>query len=325
MSAKTSDTTDREIVISRVVDAPRELVWEAMTNPQHIIHWWGPRGFSTTIEQMDVRPGGAWKQIMHGPDGANYPNSSTFHEVVKPERIVYSLGGGREGAPAHHFVSTWTFNEIAPNKTKVTIHMVFPTAVDRDKVVKEFGAIEGGKQTLERLSEYLPKLKTDDRDFVIERTFDAPRDLVFKAWTDPVHMAQWWGPRGFTNPICQLDVRPGSAWRIVMVSPDGEKHPAKGVYREIVPPERIVMTVDHSDLSDQWHDMINPDRDKSKPKPTIEAVTTVTFDDLAGKTKLTIRMRFESPAVRDSLLKIGMNQGWSQSLDRLGELLAKAK
>src|ERR1700678_444638 len=93
------NSADREIVISRVFDAPRELVWQAMTDPLHVIHWWGPRGFTTTIEEMNVRPGGVWKQVMHGPDGTDYPNKSIFTEVVKPERLVYAHGGGKKGGP----------------------------------------------------------------------------------------------------------------------------------------------------------------------------------------------------------------------------------
>jgi len=154
------ENAGREIVIARVVDAPRELVWQAMTSPEHVVHWWGPRGFTTTIEEMDVRPGGVWKHVMHGPDGANYPNKSVFTEVVKPERIVYSHGGEREGGPGAHFEATWTFDALDAGKTRVTIRMVFPSAADRDFVVREFGAIEGGKQTLERLAEHLPKIKS---------------------------------------------------------------------------------------------------------------------------------------------------------------------
>jgi uncharacterized protein YndB with AHSA1/START domain len=152
-----SGTADREIIITRVVDAPRELVWEAMTDPKQVIHWWGPRGFTTTIEHMDVRPGGTWKQVMHGPDGTDYPNEHIFKEVAKPNRLVYAHAGGRKGAARVNSEATWTFETVAPGKTKVTIHMVFPTAADRETVVKEYGAIEGGKQTLERLAEYLPK------------------------------------------------------------------------------------------------------------------------------------------------------------------------
>jgi uncharacterized protein YndB with AHSA1/START domain len=153
-----STTRDREIVISRVFDAPRDLVWEAWTNPKHVVNWWGPKGFTTTIQVMDVRPGGTWQHTMHGPDGTDYPNKSIFKEVVKPERIVYSHGGGRKGAPGVHFEATWTFDAEAPNKTKLTMRMVFASAGDRDTVVNEYGAIEGGKQTLARLEEYLAKI-----------------------------------------------------------------------------------------------------------------------------------------------------------------------
>ncbi len=129
-----------------------------MTNPKHVVNWWGPRGFSTTIEEMDFRVGGVWKHVMRGPDGVNYPNKSIFKEIVKPERIVYQHGGKRENGPGVSFVSTWTFEALAVDKTRVAIRMVFPAAAERDFVVKEFGAIEGGKQTLERLGEYLPKM-----------------------------------------------------------------------------------------------------------------------------------------------------------------------
>jgi uncharacterized protein YndB with AHSA1/START domain len=158
MTKNTTDTQDREIVITRVFDAPRDLVWQAMTDPRHVIHWWGPRGFSTTIEEMDVRPGGVWKHVMHGPDGADYPNKSVFTEVVKPERLVFAQGGGRRGAPGAHFTATWTFDVVTSGQTKVTIRMVFPSAADRDRIVKEYGAIEGGNQTLARLAEHLPKM-----------------------------------------------------------------------------------------------------------------------------------------------------------------------
>ena len=155
------ENAGREIVITREFAAPRELVWEAMTNPLHVVNWWGPRGVSTTIEEMDVRPGGVWKHVMHGPDGVNYPNKSIFKEVVKPERIIYSHGGGRENGPGASFVATWTFDAVETGKTKVTIRMVFPSAPDRNFVVKEFGAIEGGKQTLERLGEHLTKMSVE--------------------------------------------------------------------------------------------------------------------------------------------------------------------
>lgn len=153
-----ANTTDREIVIAREFDAPRELVWQAMTDPGHVVHWWGPRGFTTSIGEMDFRVGGEWKHVMRGPDGVNYPNHSVFTEIVTPERIVFQHGGRREGGPGVGFVSAWSFEKLAADKTRVTIRMVFPSSSERDRVVREFGAIEGGRQTLERLGEHLPTM-----------------------------------------------------------------------------------------------------------------------------------------------------------------------
>jgi uncharacterized protein YndB with AHSA1/START domain len=152
------ENLDREIFLFREFAAPRELVWEAMTNPKHVVNWWGPRGFTTTIEKMDFRVGGVWKHVMHGPDGANYPNKSIFKEIVKPEKIVYSHAGGKQGGRGASFISTWTFEEAGKNKTKVSIRHVFVSAERRDFVVKQYNAVEGGKQTLERFGEYLAKM-----------------------------------------------------------------------------------------------------------------------------------------------------------------------
>ncbi len=152
-----SSTADREIIVTRVFDAPRELVWEAWTDPRHVVHWWGPNGFTTTIEKMEVKPGGVWKLTMHGPDGTDYPNRSVFTEVVKPERICFSHGGGRKGDPAAQFEATWTFESLG-DQTRLTIHMLFPSAVKRDEVIKFYGALEGAHQTLARLAGYLPEI-----------------------------------------------------------------------------------------------------------------------------------------------------------------------
>ena len=151
----TSAETDLGIMISRVLAAPRELVWEAMSDPLRLAHWWGPRGFTTTIERLDFRAGGVWKQIMHGPDGADYPNKSVFMEVVPQERVVYFHGGGREGGTGVHFVATWTFAALEAGRTLLTVCLECASAADRDVLVREFRAIEGGTQTLEKLGEHL--------------------------------------------------------------------------------------------------------------------------------------------------------------------------
>jgi len=156
-NSPTTETADREIVITRLIDAPRELVFTAWTNPDHVAHWWGPKGFTTTIHEMDLRPGGVWRLVMHGPDGTDYPNKIIFVEVVKPERLVYTNSGGKKGGPSAQFQNTVTFEEQG-GKTKLTMRMVFSSPEELEHVVKVYGAIEGGKQTLERLEEYLAKL-----------------------------------------------------------------------------------------------------------------------------------------------------------------------
>ncbi|HET6251173.1 MAG TPA: SRPBCC domain-containing protein [Tepidisphaeraceae bacterium] len=163
--------------------------------------------------------------------------------------------------------------------------------------------------------------RSADGDFVITRVFDARRELVFKAWTDPAHLSRWWGPRPFTTPVCEMDVRPGGKYRIVMRSADGVDYPITGVFREVDSPRRLVMTMDCSEHPPQWHDMVKPNRSKEETNPAGIMLTTVTFDDEGGKTRLTVRTHFASDAIGAAMKKMGMREGWSQSLDRLAELL----
>jgi uncharacterized protein YndB with AHSA1/START domain len=146
------------------------------------------------------------------------------------------------------------------------------------------------------------------RELVITRIFDAPRELVFKAWTDPQHVAQWWGPKGFTNPVCEMDVRAGGALRIVMRGPDGIDYPMKGVFREVLKPERLVFTSVAVDAEDN---------------PLLEALTIVTFAEQDGKTKLTMQTSAAGLVPEAAQKLAGMEEGWTQSQDRLETYLAQ--
>lgn len=145
------NSSDREIVITRRYDAPRDLVWQSWTEPDHVKHWWGPDGFTLTIHEMDVRPGGLWHFHMHGPDGTDYLNQIVYVEVMKPERLVYDHG------PTPKFQSTITFREQG-DKTEITMRTIFATNEDYERAVNVFHAIEGGNQTLARLAAYLLEL-----------------------------------------------------------------------------------------------------------------------------------------------------------------------
>ena len=152
MATSDASTADREIVIERTVNAPRELVWRAWTEADQIAAWWGPNGFTTTIHEMDVKVGGVWRFIMHGPDGTDYPNKIVYREMVKPERLVYDHGDDND-AHSYSFRATITF-AAQGRKTKVTMHALFASAEAREASV-EFGAIEGGVQTLARLDQHV--------------------------------------------------------------------------------------------------------------------------------------------------------------------------
>ena len=152
MDARDSADEDaRAIVTTRVFNAPRELVFAAWTDPKHLAQWWGPNGFTTTTSAFDMRPGGVWRFVMHGPDGRDYQNRITFDEILRPERLVYRHGDDAEPAQFH---VTVTFEDVG-GKTMLTMRAVFPTAAARDLVVKEYGAAEGAQQTLARLADYV--------------------------------------------------------------------------------------------------------------------------------------------------------------------------
>lgn len=453
-----ADTGEREIVITRLLNAPREVVWEAWTDPKQVVQWWGPRGFTTTIHEMDVRPGGVWRHTMHGPDGTDYPNKSVFKEVVKPGRIVFSHGGGKKGASGVSFEATWTF-EAKGNKTLVTMRSVFPSAEARDYVVKEYGAIEGGKQTLDRLEEqlektpivvertfnattatvwkaltdieqmkqwympalesfrpevgfetqfnihhngkdflhiwkiteaapgkrisyswkyegfpgesfvtfelfpegnktklklthtgletFLPRTNPDlarnnflegwtqlgtelqkflDRDkpavassqeFVITRVFDAPRELVWKAWTNCEHLQRWWGPKDFSAPVCKIDLRVGGKYLFCMRSPEGQDFWSTGVYREILKPERLVYT---DNFADAQGNVVSASYYGMPGEWPEYGLVTVTLEDQAGgKTKMTLRHRGIPPDVMSEMA----SAGWNQSFEKLAASLMR--
>ena len=149
---------------------------------------------------------------------------------------------------------------------------------------------------------------TKTRELTITRLFDAPRELVFDAWTKPEHLAQWFGPRGFSISHCELDARPGGKLRIVMRAPDDSDCPMIGVFSEVVRPTRLVYTNIPLDGND---------------RPLAEGTTTVTFDNHAGKTKLVMHTVMHFHVDAPAGMSNGMEPGWNQTLDRLGEFVAR--
>ncbi len=154
-----------------------------------------------------------------------------------------------------------------------------------------------------------------EREIVITRIFDAPREMVYQAWTDPIHVAQWWGPKGFTTRVLELDMRPGGTCRYVMVGPDGTEYPVKGVFREIVPFEKIVAT---DEFDEGFEQLVEGDLPQG-------IVTTTLFEDVGKQTKLTLHIVHESVEERRKHEEMGVIVGWNSSFDCLDEYLAKVR
>jgi uncharacterized protein YndB with AHSA1/START domain len=292
-------TSNRELTISRVLNAPRKLVWKVWTEPDHIKNWWGPNGFTNTIFKMNVQPGGEWDFIMHGPDGTDYKNKSIYKEIVKHERIVYEHISGPK------FLATVTFEEEG-EKTLLKIRMLFETAEERENVVKVFKADVGLKQNIYKLEGYLKKIAAE-KEMSLTRIINAPREMVFKAWTDPAQLVKWWGPKDFKNRIHEFDATPGGRLHIDMLAPDGMVYPMDGEFHEIVELERLVFT--------------GAALDKNGNR-LFEVLNTVIFTEENGKTKLEMHAAISNIRPEGRQHVDGMNEGWNQSFYRLNELVS---
>jgi uncharacterized protein YndB with AHSA1/START domain len=158
-SSHRGTASDREIVITHTIDGPRELVFAAFADVQHLSRWWGPDGFTTTTRAFVFRQGGVWDFVMHGPDGSDYPSWITWREITPPERIALIHGESAQDPDA--FESVFTFADHGET-TEITLRTVFPTAALRDRAVEEYHAIEGGRQTLESLAAYINRQQRPD-------------------------------------------------------------------------------------------------------------------------------------------------------------------
>lgn len=159
----------------------------------------------------------------------------------------------------------------------------------------------------------------DDKSVVIERSFNAPRELVWKCWTEPKHLAAWFGPHGMTVPVCEQDLRAGGAWRITMRDPQGNDYPLKGIYREVKEPERLVSTVDVSEHPASWHEQLG-----IEGRPNYDIVWDISFTEKGGTTTVSIKTVFGRTDARDKFAKTGMAGGWAQSLEKLEAEIQRA-
>lgn len=294
------------ITLTRLIDAPRERVFDAWTDAGSLTQWWGPRGFTTTTQAIDVRPDGVWQFTMHGPNGATYPNYMTFETIDRPARLTYFHGDDANGPRDLH--TTVTFDDEG-GRTRLTMRVEFAKDEQYHEALS-YGAPQSGHTTIDKLAEFVAAAEGQST-VVITRLFNAPVAAVWRAWTEPEQFMRWWGPKAYTSPDARIDLRVGGRIVNVMRSPEGQEFWGTGVYREIVPMERLVFTDSFADP-------------EGNPVPAayygfpdefpLEMLVTVALEGLPdGRTRLTLT-HAGLPAGEHFE---GTRQGWSESLDKL--------
>ena len=304
--------SDRELVTSRILNAPRERVFGAISDPAQLALWWGPKGFTNTFQEFDFREGGAWQFVMHGPDGRNYENKHTFAEIVKSERVVFQ----HRSSP--RFQLTVSLEEAFGGKTKITWRQRFETAEECKRIATY--AVPANEQNLDRLEALLAKSPAP-HPFSISRTFDAPRELLWKAWSERARLMEWFGPKGFKMPAAKMDFRPGGSFHYCMESLDGHEMWGKFVYREIIAPEKIVFV---NSFSDEAGDITRHPLSATWP---LEMLSTFTLTEDNGRTTATVHWiplnATEEERKTFDAAHEGMKQGWTGTFDQLAAYLAK--
>lgn len=297
----------RDIVSSRLFHQPRQDLFDAFRDPKRLPLWWGPDGFTNTLDELDFRVGGNYRITMHGPDGTNYKNESVFTEIVEPGRIVFD-----HLRTMHRFIMTMTFDDVN-GATRLTWVQRFDTAEECERVRQFAGP--ANEQNFDRLAYVLSatlgqtiSMSVSDREVHVVRAYDAPLPLVYQAWTDVKHLANWWGPDGFRITTKKFDFKPGGEWIFTMHGPDGTAYPNRIVYSEIVPEKKLLIT----------HGSDGVDG----PAGDIQFVNSITFEERLGKTRVEMRSVFAKPEMREKAIRqFGAIEGGKQHMAKLAKYL----
>lgn len=316
-ASKSPPNASNEIRIVRMYDAPVETVWDAWTDPKQVAQWWGPRGFTLTTHAKDLRAGGHWDYTMHGPDGTDYPNVTKYLEVEKHKKLVYDHGGSRD-RPAL-FRVTVLFSAVDA-KTRMDMTMALPTpeaAAETRKFVKK----AGGDGTWDRLAEYLGKESSGKDIFVINRSFDAPVDVMFEMWTNPKHVSQWLAPTGFGMEFIRADIKPGGSC-VYSMSGNGITMYGRTEYVKIEKPGLIIYTQQFVDKDEKIS------RHPLAPTWPETMLTVVQLtEEGPDRTRVTVTWAPHGKTTAEELAaflqaRAGMTQGWTGSFDKLEDYVS---
>jgi uncharacterized protein YndB with AHSA1/START domain len=295
-----------EVTITRVLNAPVALVFDCFTKAEHFAKWWGPLECRNDIYKLDLRPGGEISLRMAGP-GYDHVMGGEFIEIAPPTRLVFLTKAfeAPDGGSGLVNRNTLTFEE-QDGSTRLTLHVRVEKA-SGEVVLGALGGMKAGwGQSLERLGDLVGgggklDLEVGDKRIMLTYAFDAPRDRVWRALTEPQIFAQWWCA-GSPVVVETMDVRPGGAWSVLQTSADGSAHRFWGEFQKIEPPVRLTMT--------QGFDAY----------PAIQVVYELA--DEWGRTVLTRTMTFPDNAYRDGMLGSGLERSAAQSYARLAELVS---
>ncbi len=299
--------------VSRVVDAPRALVYLVHVDPVHIARWYGPGGATVLEAEMDLRPGGVHHYGLRTADGTEMWGKQTFKEVVTNERLVYvqAFSNPERGLERHPLAASWplqmlstvTFEDAPDGKTKITVSWLPYESDEAGEAT--FDAARGGMAGgFEGMFANLERYLVDSEATIVHsRLLAAPRALVWKALTDPAQVNVWWGPTGYRNTEVTQDVRVGGEWRFTMIGPGGETYPNLVKYLEVLPEERLVF--DHGDFE------------------SVHFRSRITLADEGGKTRITLGVVFGDRQARDAVLRFGAVEGGQQTLAKLEAFLQR--
>ncbi len=303
-----------EIHVDRVYDAPVKKVWDAWTQDEQVAQWWGPRGFTITTHSKDLRVGGHWHYTMHGPGGIDYVNKTKYFEVEPYSRMVYDHGGNDEQKPL--FRVTVNFTEVN-GKTHLEMTMALPTPEAAEET-RKFIKKASGDSTWDRLAEYLEKEASKKEVFVINRSFQAPLELMWDMWTQPEHVSRWTPPTGFTMKFLQVDMRPGGSAFYSMTDAGGKNTMyGKVQYLEFSRPNRFVCAQQFPDEKG------NVERHPMAPTwPETMLTTVLLTPEGPDQTRVTVTWEPSgkpTPAEVETFVKAraGMTGGWTGSFDKL--------
>lgn len=307
----------RELTLKRFFNAPRKLVYSCWSESEKMKKWWGPSGFTNPVCRIDFRAGGEFYVEMQGPDGGNHPMAARYTEVMPHDMLAFTFEAVVDKKVALKGLTTVTFQDQGAG-TLLTMH----TKADGQMAIAEQmlqGMEAGWSQSLDKMAEVLEGKR---QEFVLTRTFDAPRDLVWKVHSDPQHLEQWWGPKGMKLNVVKFDFRPGGTFLYSMSTPGGEMY-GKFYYRWIFAPMMMQFVVSFCDADG------NPKRHPMAPTWPLEVLNTSTFEEKDGKTVITLRgIPINATEEEHKTFAAGfqsMQQGFKGTLDQLEEYLKSVK